>query len=268
MLCLLALLALGAALDCKSMNLDKLDTTFFYSQVDDTPPTQTETNVYFNPCGPVDAKECAADSHYCVIERVQSGKEWVVSSVKNFGSAAAGAVESVRYGKTTDATGEHVSFLSVGYNGGKWGTQELHAEVRVICSQNQIFDLVVSDGSYVFGQLSTPSVCGLEAEDPENPPEPDPSEPDPSKPDPTPGRGADKKKSGWGFFRWLWVISLVFLVIYAALTIHLNAARSGHQIQVASTLRDIISDLPYLLGDLVRKVRSFFSGSRSGYSAV
>lgn len=257
-----------AALDCKGLNLEKLDKTFLSTEIRNTPPSVTNYTVYYNPCGAVNVPECASDSHLCLIERVQIDNKWIVSAVKDYGSPAGGMHESVSYGSFQNDNGEDSSYLQIVYSDASWGDRKLSpAACDASCSSNELFKAEFdsyTDG-YLQISLDTPLVCPLG----QNPPKDgNKDENNPSNPGNGDSGNNDEKKGGHGFFAWVFILLVLFGFVYLSLTVYLNTVRSGRQIQITSMLRDVISDLPYLIGDLLRKVRGFFSSSRGGYSAV
>ena len=265
----LLLCAVVFAMDCKSMGFDSLDRTFFFSSISSTPPTNTNVTIYFNPCGPVKgAPECSPDDNLCLIERVlvntdsnkkKKNDQWVITAVKSFGSAEAGAKESVTYGNNNNGEpgDKDGSFISLDYVGADWGGQSLQGRVELACSDTTEMQSNHYGVEYLFLSVDSPALCAKG------------KEPDNGNND----RGDDNqdepsKKSGWGFFSYLGLLILIFGVVYLGLVAYVNASNRGYQPDIGATIRGIVTDLPYLLGDLARKIRQFFTGSRSGYSAV
>lgn len=75
---------------------------------------------------------------------------------------------------------------------------------------------------------------------------------------------------GWGFFSWFFFLIFMGGLAYFAFFAWVNYTRYGAQGWDLVPHADALRDLPYILGDWIRKVVGTFTGggSRGGYSAV
>jgi len=259
----LLLAGLCAAINCKKLGLDHLDHTFEMRKTENTPPTETFMDVYFNPCSPVGIDGCADDDHFCVITSVHVDGKDFVTNIKSFGSGSNGASE--RRSSGGRRIGDDASDI-FSYEGAKWGERELYGSATISCGagSNSFDDW--GGGADLF--IGSGVLCPDTDDEPpsKKPPSKNPSDEDPPSGQPPAGK---PKSSGWGFFHWLVFLVLFGAIAYALLTVYVNFAQSRGSIPLAATASDVLRDLPYLIRDVIRKVKaSFGTQSRSGYSAL
>lgn len=268
---LLGLLGVSCALDCSKFNLG--DKTIVIKNTTSTPPTTTEQKVYFNPCGPVKgAKECAEDDNFCVVETID-GK---TTAVKPFGSEKAGSRKHVYVdgGDEEDLPEEFSHYnppeIMITYESAKWGSQELEGTASFYCQEKD--EDPYTELKYGFSLiLKGPQYCVFS----------DPKKGDGNKDggnkDGGNKDGNDKDSKGgsgfggflWGVIKLLFYVALVAGILWVAKTVYINYAESRGSLPINADLKDVLSDLPYLLRDAARKITAFFTNrGNSGYSAL
>lgn len=264
---LLGLLGVAHAFDCKKLNLGDLDKTIEIKNNTSTPPTVTEQHVYYNPCSPAKGdKGCGDDNNFCLVETID-GK---TTAVKPFGSHKAGAREQVHL-SSEDIPEEYLKHGSpeivINYESAQWGRQELYASALFYCQEKDEKPYIEEE--YGFSLVfKGPQYCVLS----------DPGNKDGGKDggNKDGGNKDDKKEGGsgfggflWGVFKLLFYLGFVAGLLWIAKTVYVNYAQSRGSLPINADLKDVLSDLPYLFRDAMRKVTAFFTNrGNSGYSAL
>lgn len=235
----------------------------------DTPPSKRKVEFVLDPCSslkqdkkkPAD-EQCPDNTIVCGLGYIQLPKEkdFVLSEVMPFGNGPAPQYQPLSNGE------EGQEGLSTSY-GNPWGSEKLDIEVNYICSDKEegpkLDNVGLGLNNFYSITWKTPAACVNDGSKPKQPVK------EPGKTPDNDDGDASKGNPSWGWFTWLFIISVLGVAVYIIGNAWINYDRYGNAGVDLLPHADSLRDIPYLIRDLIAKVVGTFTGSsRTGYSAV
>lgn len=178
--------------------------------------------------------------------------------------------------KALDPNGEEGLRISI--KGAAWGDAKdgLHGVIDFICAKDSddADDKLLTYESWDLNTLKltwkTKHACENAASEPGKGGDDDNKGGDNKDGDDKKNKDDDSNDSAsWGWFTWLFILVALGSAVYIIVGAWLNYNRYGWSTDILPH-SDIFRDIPFLVGDLIRKIAGTFSSgsSRGGYSAV
>lgn len=170
----------------------------------------------------------------------------------------------------TVSTEENREGVRVTLKGGSWGaSQNLHGVVDFVCSKDSD---VIQEPEFESWDLSVLKLKWMTSYACENATSTPGHDDGSNKGD---GKDNDEisspdERDSWGWFTWLFIIIVLGSAGYVIAGAWINYNRYGLSGVDILPHADLLRDIPFLFGDLIRKIAGTFSAgsNRGGYSAV